>query len=379
VKLWVPGDPIPRPFTEAAQNPDWLVCAFNDQFERLVEKFIMAPRYGWPCSPIERHRCLQATALSLALPASLEKVAGALDLEQKKDRAGRLNMLAMSRPRKPRKDEDPKGIYWHADPERLERLYAYCRQDVETERALRGRIGFLSDEEQRVWVLDQAINDRGLQIDNHLANAAITIAATAREKIGAELAELTGAEVSSVHQTQRLTAWLAAHGCEVKDVQKKTLRHTLTRKGIPPEARRIMELRLDGAHAAASKFETMLAWQNDGRIHGAFKYHGASTGRWTSLGVQLQNLKRPVVEDMGAAIEAVAAADYDQLRRHYPQPMAVVGDIARATLCAKTGSRLIAADFSGIESRVLAWLSGERSKLEQCWCGRPPTASIVPE
>jgi hypothetical protein len=45
-----------------------------------------------------------------------------------------------------------------------------------------------------------------------------------------------------------------------------------------------MELRLDGAHAAANKFETMRDWQNpDGRIRGAFKYHGASTGRWTSL------------------------------------------------------------------------------------------------
>jgi DNA polymerase bacteriophage-type len=95
---------------------------------------------------------------------------------------------------------------------------------METERALHARIGFLSNEEQRVWVLDQLINDRGLQIDNHLANAAITIAATAQKKIDAELAELTGAEVSSVHQTQRLTTWLAAHGCEVKDVSPSSLK-----------------------------------------------------------------------------------------------------------------------------------------------------------
>jgi DNA polymerase bacteriophage-type len=109
----------------------------------------------------------------------------------------------------------------------------------------------------------------------------------------------------------------------------------------------------------------MLAWTNDNRIHGAFKYHGASTGRWTSLGVQLQNLKRPLVEDMGAAIEAVATGDFDHLSRLYPQPMSVVGDIARAAICARPGHRLIAADFSGVESRVTAWLSGQQSKLNQ--------------
>src|SRR5262245_23946523 len=156
VKLWIPGDPVPEEFVEAARNPDWLVSAFNDQFERLIEQHILAPRYGWPVVPIERHRCTQATALSQALPAKLEKVAPALGLEQQQDREGRLNMLAMSRPRKPRKGEDPKGIYWHDYPERLERLYAYCKQD--TERALHNRIGFLSPEEQQVWLLDQTIN-----------------------------------------------------------------------------------------------------------------------------------------------------------------------------------------------------------------------------
>src|SRR5262249_4106893 len=228
-----------------------------------------------------------------------------------------------------------------------------------------GRIGFLSDEEQAIWVLDQAINDRGLYIDSELAKAAIHIAEMARKKINEELTELTEGAVTTSDQIQRLIAWLAAHGCELKDGQKETLRRALTRKELPLKVRRVIELRLDGAHAAANKFETMLAWHNEGRIHGALKYHGASTGRWTSLGVQLQNLKRPLVEDIAAAIEAVSTGDYDHLRRLYPEPMAIVGDVARATICAKPGSRLITADFSGVESRVTAWLSGEPSKLDR--------------
>ena len=78
VKLWKPGEPIPAEFIEAAQNPTWIVSAFNDQFERLIEQHILAPRYDWPLVPLAQHRCLQATALAQALPASLAGAAAAL-------------------------------------------------------------------------------------------------------------------------------------------------------------------------------------------------------------------------------------------------------------------------------------------------------------
>ena len=52
IELWIPGDPVPPAFIEAATNPDWLVAAFNDSFERLIERHIMVPRYGWPEIPI---------------------------------------------------------------------------------------------------------------------------------------------------------------------------------------------------------------------------------------------------------------------------------------------------------------------------------------
>ena len=45
--------------------------------------------------------------------------------------------------------------------------------------------------------------------------------------------------------------------------------------------------------------------------------------------------------------------------------MAVIGDIARAVISAAPGHRLIAADLSGIESRITAWVSGQQSKLAQ--------------
>src|ERR1700739_4832838 len=48
VQLWIPGDPVPPEFIEAASNPNWVVAAHGDHFESAIEHHIMAPRFGWP-------------------------------------------------------------------------------------------------------------------------------------------------------------------------------------------------------------------------------------------------------------------------------------------------------------------------------------------
>src|SRR5262245_49341934 len=105
VKLWAPGDPTPPEFIEAANNSNWVVSAFNDNFERQIERHIMNPRYGWPIIPLERHRCTQAQTLAAALPASLGMAALAVGLDHQKGNT-RL-MLQMAKPRRPRKNENP--------------------------------------------------------------------------------------------------------------------------------------------------------------------------------------------------------------------------------------------------------------------------------
>src|SRR5262245_19976570 len=77
VQLWAPDNPdnpVPAEFTEAATNPAWIVAAHNDAFETAIEQLILAPRYGWPVIPIERHRCTMAAALAAGLPARLSAV-----------------------------------------------------------------------------------------------------------------------------------------------------------------------------------------------------------------------------------------------------------------------------------------------------------------
>jgi len=363
VQLWTPGMPVPPEFVEAARNADWLVCAHNDAFERAIETHIMAPRYGWPLAPLAQHRCTQAAALSHALPAKLAKVAAALELKEQKDAEGERLMRKMALPRKPRAGEDPNGTYWFDDPERRTRLGEYCKQDVRTERELHQRIGFISAAEQKVWEIDAVINSRGPYLDGDLLDGALRIADELDAEIGPEIAELTGGVVTSINQTDRLIRWLGEHGCNVDDIKKQTLRKALL-NGATPEARRVIELRLAGAHAAANKLSTLKEWRGtDGRVRGGLIYHGGGTGRWSSWGVQLHNLKKPTIDDVDAAIPLVASGDLQSVRQRFADPMGAVGDLSRAIVCAAPGHRLLIADYSGIESRLTAWLSGQQSKV----------------
>ena len=80
------------------------------------------------------------------------------------------------------------------------------------------------------------------------------------------------------------------------------------------------------------------------------RMYGAGPGRWSGRGPQLQNLKKNEDNIPLTAIEAVRSGDRDRLRA-FGNPLTVLGDIARAVVCAGPGNVLMAADFGAIESR----------------------------
>jgi DNA polymerase len=293
VELWQRGDPAPQAILEVAADPDTVFVAHNAGFERAILKHILMARYGWPdMSAPERWHCTMAASLALALPAKLATVAKVLGLAHQKADDAIMHQLA--KPRRPRGDEDPnQGPYWFDDAERLEALYAYVRGDVECERDLYRWLPPLLPAEQALWRLDQAINDRGFYTDGGLIEKAIAIATAAERAVQDEIKQTTDGEVTTIHQVERLTAFLAAHGCEIPDLQKRTLAAALRRKGLNAEARRAIELRCEAAPAAANKFQAMRAWRGlDGRVHHSLRFHGAATGRWSGSGPQPQNFRR---------------------------------------------------------------------------------------
>jgi DNA polymerase len=365
VKLWTPADPVPLEFIEAAQNPDWLVCAHNAPFEIALEHFKLVPQYGFPKFPLSRQRCTMAMALASSLPAKLERVAEVLELLHQKDRAGHRLMLMMSKRRRPRKDEDPQALLWFEDPDRMTRLYEYAKTDAEVERELHDVLQPLSAEELAVWRFDLRVNARGFYFDRKLAEAARAVAQAAAPELDAELTYITNSAVTGINQIARLKKWLTEQNCVVDSLDKDAITELLLKDDLPVPVRRVLELRQSGAQAAAKKITALLArCSDDGRIRGAFRYHGASTGRWSGNGTQPQNLKHPEVEDIDAAIAAVMTGSYPHVRNLYPKPLAVIGDLSRSMICAAPGKKFIGGDLNSIESRILGWVSDENWKLD---------------
>jgi DNA polymerase len=362
VQAWAPGDVVPNEFIAAAQNANWQLVAHNAEFERAIMTHVLAPRHGWPIPPVERQICTMAMAHAAALPGSLEDAAKALGLPYQKDAEGAALMRAMARPRKLMKGEDPNKTCWIDSPEQRARLAEYCTRDVEATRELYKRLPPLPPGERLIFELDAAINARGFHCDVPLAEAAREIAQQAQTAIDAEIAELTGGEITSAGQVNRILEFCRRNGHSIERLGKRNVSAVLAHKP-GDSAGRLLELRHEGARSSTAKFDTLLAGVDaDGRMRGTLKFYGAATGRWSAARFQPQNLPKPEIEDIDRAIAAIMSGNLARVREIGP-PLAVVSSVVRSVLSAAPGHMLIGGDFSSIESRVLAWLASEGRKL----------------
>lgn len=102
---------------------------------------------------------------------------------------------------------------------------------------------------------------------------------------------------------------------------------------------------------------------SDGRLRGTLQFNGASrTGRWAGRLFQPQNLPRPVLEQ-AAIDQGIAALKADCADLLVDDVMQLTSSAIRGALIAPAGKKLVVADLSNIEGRVLAWLAGEDWKV----------------
>jgi hypothetical protein len=367
-QLWLPTEPTLPLFLEIANHPDdWRLISHNWEFERVTLEHVLIPRYGFRPIPIEIQHCSQRLAPANAYPAELGLLAEALGLPYRKDPAARRAMLAVSRPKPTRKRNAAAAApIWDEDPDKLRLIYERCRRDVVTTRAVFNspKLGCLTETERRYQLQDAAINERGVRLDRAFAAAAQTLAVRERMAVNLALQELTDGAITSAGQNARFLVAISARGHSMTSMTKRAVAQVLAHK--PDDyVRRLLELRQTGARAAVHKYRRMIAFASphDDRLRGTLRMFGASTGRWNGLGPQLQNLKKNESNLPLSVVDSVRNGDRADIARYGP-PLALLGDISRAALCAAPGNELKSGDFSAVESVVLAWLAGEEWKLD---------------
>lgn len=264
----------------------------------------------------------------------------------------------------------------YTHPEEWARFLSYAGADIVSMRALRkklpgwnypGKPNSNQLTEHDTWVLDQRVNDRGFAVDLELAHAAVEMMEVVKANSDAYVEETTFGEVKSASQVHKLLAHLLAfYGVSLPDMQKGTLERHVDDPNLPEVVKDLLRARMDGAAAAPAKYNALLrSVSNDGRLRGTIQFCGASrTGRDAGRIFQPQNLVRPNKAEAAAVpdyIDAIKSGAGDLLLGNPGRAAAVS---LRGAIIAPPGRKLVVADLSNIEGRVLAWGAGEKWKLD---------------
>ena len=350
-----------HPLIELLQDPKTLKTAYNAQFERTC----LSKYFGIKLS-VAQWSCTMAKASMLGLPLGLDNVAKALRLDEQK-LSGKPLIKYFCAPCKPSKvnGERTRNLAHH-DPEKWQAFKEYCAQDVVTEQAIAKKISWfpVPETERRVWYLDQEINDRGILINPALVKNAIKLDVEFAGRLSREAAQLTGLE--NPNSVSQLKAWMLEETGEKVDKLNKDTVPQLLKDTECETVKRVLELRQQMSKTSVKKYLAMhRAVCTDSRVRGLLQYYGAGrTGRWAGRLVQVQNLVKNNLPDLDLARELVLDGNGDLIELAFGSIPDTLSQLIRTAFVAAPGHRFIVADLSAIEARVIAWLAGEKWRMD---------------
>ena len=358
------GEELPEEIIQAIKSDTVVKTAYNAQFERVcLSRYLKLPE-GEYLNP-QSWYCTAVQAAELALPLSLADVGSVLGLERQKMTEGKELIKYFCVPCKPTKSN---GNRTRNRPchniNKWETFKKYCMRDVDVERQIADKLKMypISDEEHRLYVLDQIINDRGVLVDSELAEQAVKLNSIQTAVAVEQAYMITGLE--NPNSVTQLKQWLKEKGVEIESLSKKSVKSLADE--TDGDVSEMLKLRLLMAKTSVKKYEAVIrSVCSDNRVHGMMRFCGANrTGRWSGNILQPQNLPQNHLPDLTLARDIVKDGDFEMLDMMFGNVPNVLSELIRTVLIPKPNHRFIVADFSAIEARVLAWIAGEQWRID---------------
>lgn len=296
------GHAMPRSLAEILDNNDALVWFHNVMFDSTIMRHTI-PELFTRLTKQKRFRCSMVQALAHGMPGGLDILCEILDIEasSRKLKTGKNLIQLFCKP--PAKNVLKGRATRPTHPIEWSEFIEYAKQDILAMRAVHKKLPMwnYSGAELDLWLLDQKINHRGVQVDIDLAVAAIGAVARAQVNLGQQARQLTDGEVERTTQRDKMLRFLLErHGVELPDLKKSTLERRIEDPDLPIGLRELLSNRLQASSSSTSKYRTLVKGVSlDGRLRGLLQFDGAQrTRRWAGRLWQPQNLTRPSIGDL---------------------------------------------------------------------------------
>lgn len=352
-------------FLTSHMAPSDRITAYNASFEWtcicawLGE--LITPE--WKDQLLDRMQCTMAQAAYCSLPIGLSATGLALGIpdDKKKSAIGRKLIDVFCKPS--RKALAGDRVLPAQEPEKWELFKAYCRQDVEAERAIQRALQAhpMPAEEQALWRHTCRMNALGAAVDLDLVLGAVALTQAEDARLLAEGQAMGLDNPNSLQQLKVAVNEALAGIEEISVLRKADVETLLDRYPDNDRLQALLNNRLAGGKSSLAKYPAILAAQVDGRVHDITMYYGASrTGRYAGRGVQPQNLPRNYIKNLSLARTLIKQANAEGIRILFGGVKDTLSQLIRTAFVPAPGRCFLVADFSAIEARVIAWLAGEK-------------------
>jgi DNA polymerase len=334
------------------------LLAWNSGFEKAMFDFVISKAFNFDPPDVAQWRCAMVASMTSGYPAGLGDAARALGLEQQKMANGARLIRQYCAP--------GHQVKWQGEDRLL--MSDYCEADVSTMREAFQCFRPLTEYEWREHAITQRMNDKGIPVDVDFAEAALEYSDELAEAANDEIMKLTGGAMTRHTQRKARDAFLfpkltaAQKGLLVvykKGEKKISLDQDhrcllLDCEDLDPDAWKLLTFINDAGSSALKKYNVINETQINGVVHNTLVFNGAQTGRFSSRGLQIHNIRRDTFEpDKAARLISNTIAGYE-----LNNPGHTLGRLLRGVI--KHDAGLYWVDYSGIEARVAPWLADDQ-------------------